>query len=178
MTAFMLGVLLSFASSFEDAPTPPPAPAPAHTTQPAPATAPAPTPADTVPPTNAAPSAVTPAPDEDLGDGLKVTGRTQNVMVASTGDTLLVMYTGRLTDGTVFDTNLRGSYTPFPVRLGQGGVIQGWERGLVGAKLGDKFTLHIPAKLAYGAAGSGPVPANADLIFDIEVVGHWRPYRP
>jgi FKBP-type peptidyl-prolyl cis-trans isomerase len=113
-----------------------------------------------------------------LGDGLKVTGRTQNVMVASTGDTLLVMYTGRLTDGTVFDTNLRGSYTPFPVRLGQGGVIQGWERGLVGAKLGDKFTLHIPAKLAYGAAGSGPVPANADLIFDIEVVGHWRPYRP
>ncbi|MCK6473731.1 MAG: FKBP-type peptidyl-prolyl cis-trans isomerase [Planctomycetes bacterium] len=87
------------------------------------------------------------------------------------GDKVEVHYTGWLaSDGTKFDSSLdRGQ--PFPVEVGKGGVIKGWDEGLQGMKLGGKRKLIIPAELGYGAAGSPPkIPANAQLVFDVEVL--------
>lgn len=86
------------------------------------------------------------------------------------GDTITVHYTGKLTDGTKFDSSVdRG--TPFSFTVGQGMVIQGWEKGFLGAKVGEKRTLTIPAEMGYGARGAGAViPPNATLIFDVELI--------
>ena len=85
---------------------------------------------------------------------------------AKNGDVLAVMYTGYLEDGTMFDQ----SASPYPVTLGTGSVIQGWEEGLLGIKAGGKRRLIIPPALGYGANGGGPIPPNATLIFDVEIV--------
>jgi peptidylprolyl isomerase len=86
------------------------------------------------------------------------------------GDTISVHYTGKLTNGTVFDSSLtRG--VPFDFTVGQGMVIQGWEKGFIGAKVGEKRTLTIPSEMGYGARGAGgAIPPNATLIFDVELV--------
>ena len=87
------------------------------------------------------------------------------------GDTISVHYTGKLVDGTKFDSSLdRG--TPFTFIVGVGQVIKGWDQGLLGAKVGEKRTLTIPSDLGYGAAGAGggKIPPNATLIFDVEVI--------
>lgn len=87
------------------------------------------------------------------------------------GDTVFVQYTGKLTDGTKFDSSLDHGGKPFSFQVGAGQVIKGWDQGLLGAKVGEKRTLTIPASLGYGTAGAGGViPPNATLIFDIEVV--------
>lgn len=88
-----------------------------------------------------------------------------------TGDTVSVQYTGKLTDGTKFDSTVDHGGQLFSFKVGAGQVIQGWDQGLLGAKAGEKRTLTIPPDLGYGAAGAGAViPPNATLIFDIEVV--------
>ena len=86
------------------------------------------------------------------------------------GQTLAVNYTGWLSDGgTKFDSSLdRG--TPFEFVLGAGGVIAGWEEGLASMKVGGKRRLLIPPELAYGEAGRGSIPPNAQLTFDVELV--------
>lgn len=86
------------------------------------------------------------------------------------GNTVSVHYTGWLEDGTKFDSSKdRGQ--PFQFTVGAGGVIQGWEEGLVGMKEGGVRRLIIPAALGYGEGGSPPViPPNATLIFDIELL--------
>lgn len=86
------------------------------------------------------------------------------------GDRVSVHYTGWLTDGTKFDSSLdKGE--PFSLTVGAGGVIKGWDKGLLGAKAGGKRRLEIPAALGYGARGSpGGIPPNADLVFEIEVL--------
>lgn len=87
------------------------------------------------------------------------------------GKTVSVHYTGKLTDGTKFDSSLDRD-TPFDFTIGQGLVIQGWEKGVVGMKVGGKRTLTIPASLGYGEQGRPPIiPPNATLIFDIELLG-------
>ena len=87
------------------------------------------------------------------------------------GDTVSVNYVGKLTDGTEFDNSYnRGE--PIEFILGSGQVIQGWDQGIEGMKVGEKATLTIPSNLGYGATGSPPlIPANATLIFDVELVG-------
>ena len=94
---------------------------------------------------------------------------------AQNGDTLVMNYTGRLTDGTVFDSNVDpkfGHVQPFEFTLGAGQVIKGWDEGLVGMKVGEKKTLTIPPEKGYGATGAGSaIPPNATLIFDVELVG-------
>ncbi len=90
---------------------------------------------------------------------------------AQNGDSLKVHYTGTLEDGTKFDSSLdRGD--PFVFTLGVGQVIQGWDLGLLGAKVGDKRKLTIPADLGYGETGAagGKIPPGATLIFGIEVL--------
>ena len=95
------------------------------------------------------------------------------VEVAKTGDTVLMNYTGRLENGTVFDSNVDPKFQhvqPFTFTLGAGQVIAGWDKGIVGMKVGEKKTLTIPPEDGYGANGQGPIPPNATLIFDVELL--------
>lgn len=87
---------------------------------------------------------------------------------AQTGDTLTVDYTGKLQDGTVFDTSL--GKRPIQFVLGAGQVIPGWDQGLIGMKAGGKRLLIIPPDLAYGASGYGPIPGNSTLVFEVSLV--------
>ena len=89
---------------------------------------------------------------------------------AANGDFVIVTYTGKLADGSVFDSNTEARQNPFNVDLGTHGVIAGWEEGLVGAKKGEKVKLSIPAAKGYGAAAQAKIPANSDLFFDIVVL--------
>jgi FKBP-type peptidyl-prolyl cis-trans isomerase len=97
-------------------------------------------------------------------------------IVAGTGATAVagsqvsVHYTGWLTSGEKFDSSVdRGQ--PFSFPLGGGQVIKGWDEGVAGMKVGGKRQLRIPPELGYGAAGAGGViPANATLIFDVELL--------
>ncbi|MBP7006983.1 MAG: FKBP-type peptidyl-prolyl cis-trans isomerase [Candidatus Pacebacteria bacterium] len=97
------------------------------------------------------------------------------VQVAKAGDKVSMNYTGRLEDGTVFDSNVDPKFNhvePFVFKLGAGQVIAGWDKGIVGMKVGEKKTLEIEPADGYGATGvPGVIPANAKLIFDVELVG-------
>ncbi len=94
---------------------------------------------------------------------------------AAAGDTVDVQYTGRLQDGTVFDTSVgkpaaSGCSAAFCFTLGAGQVISGWDQGIAGMKVGGKRLLIIPPSLAYGSTGYGPIPANSTLLFEVELV--------
>lgn len=85
------------------------------------------------------------------------------------GTMVKVHYTGKLLDGTKFDSSVdRGTPIDFPV--GQGRVIKGWDEALLTMKKGEKRTLIIPASLGYGPSGRGPIPPNATMIFDVELI--------
>jgi FKBP-type peptidyl-prolyl cis-trans isomerase len=86
------------------------------------------------------------------------------------GDTVTVHYTGWLTDGTKFDSSVDRDQ-PFSFVLGTGQVIQGWDEGVAGMRVGDKTRLTIPPDLAYGKQGyPGAIPPNATLIFEVELL--------
>ena len=86
------------------------------------------------------------------------------------GDTVRVHYTGRLTDGTKFDSSVdRGEPLEFTVGVGQ--VIKGWDDGILQLTKGQKAVLTCPPAYAYGAAGiPGTIPKNATLVFEVELV--------
>jgi len=87
------------------------------------------------------------------------------------GDTISVRYTGKLLNGTVFDSNADGIKPEFSFQLGAGRVIKGWDTGLLGVNVGDVVFLSIPADQAYGANATGSIPANSPLNFQVEVLG-------
>jgi FKBP-type peptidyl-prolyl cis-trans isomerase len=90
---------------------------------------------------------------------------------AKDGDTITVNYTGKLTNGKVFDSSKNPGRTPFILTLGQHQVIPGWEKGLLGMKVGGQRRLTIPPDMAYGAAGRPPViPENATLVFVVDML--------
>jgi len=89
---------------------------------------------------------------------------------AATGDKVRVHYTGTLMNGKKFDSS-RDRGTPFDFTLGTGGVIKGWDDGVIGMKVGGKRRLVIPEALGYGETGSPPnIPAKAGLKFEIELL--------
>ena len=91
---------------------------------------------------------------------------------AVAGKTVTVNYTGKLTNGTVFDSSLKPGRTPFVFTLGGGQVIKGWDLGVAGMKVGGKRQLTISPELGYGSAGMPPViPPNATLVFEVELLG-------
>jgi FKBP-type peptidyl-prolyl cis-trans isomerase FkpA len=103
--------------------------------------------------------------DLKVGDGAE----------AVAGKLTTVNYTGWLYDasqanqkGAQFDTSIGKS--PYTFRLGAGQVIQGWDRGVAGMKVGGSRRLVIPPSLAYGASGYGSIPGNATLVFDVDLL--------
>lgn len=88
--------------------------------------------------------------------------------VVEVGDTVTVDYVGRLADGTEFDNSyVRG--TPYTFTVGVGQVIRGWDQGVPGMRVGGQRSLTIPPNLAYGSTPPPGIPANATLVFDIEL---------
>lgn len=85
------------------------------------------------------------------------------------GSTLAVHYRGWLTNGTLFDESYKGG-KPFVFKEGDHRVIAGWEQGVLGMKVGGKRRVIVPPAAGYGSAGQGPIPANAVLVFDIELL--------
>jgi FKBP-type peptidyl-prolyl cis-trans isomerase len=134
-------------------------------------TAPAKPKVKVVPPNTNAPTRVT-------GDGVKTDSglqyweiRVGNGEVAKEGSHVRVHYSGWLTTGKKFDSSVDRGH-PFDFTIGNGEVIKGWEEGVAGMKVGGKRQLRIPPELGYGADGSPPdIPANATLIFDIQLLG-------
>ncbi|MCL2282031.1 MAG: FKBP-type peptidyl-prolyl cis-trans isomerase [Fibromonadales bacterium] len=88
-----------------------------------------------------------------------------------------VHYTGWLADSTKFDSS-RDRDEPLQFMLGAGQVIMGWDIGIEGMKIGEVRSLKIPAALAYGANAVGPIPANSDLLFEVELVSAQKSLEP
>lgn len=98
---------------------------------------------------------------------------------AAAGDTLTVNYTGWLYQSTAANDEGEefgsSNGTPFSFPLGAGQVIQGWDQGLVGMKVGGTRTLIIPSSMGYGASGNGPIPGGAALVFTVQLVSLTAP---
>jgi FKBP-type peptidyl-prolyl cis-trans isomerase len=102
-------------------------------------------------------------------DGLKIWDvQTGSGTAVTSGSTVEVYYTGWLaSNGTEFDSNRTGS-SPATFQLSN--LIEGWQEGLVGMQAGGIRRLFVPAALGYGSSGSGSIPSNADLVFEIKLI--------
>ena len=115
---------------------------------------------------------------EEKPNGLKIT-YVAPAAGAKDGDNVSVLYTGKLQDGTEFDSSAKHGNEPIDFILGKGMVIKGWDEGLQGMQVGEKRKIVIPPSLGYGEQGAGGViPPNATLTFDVELVALRRPVAP
>jgi len=89
---------------------------------------------------------------------------------ATAGYTARVEYTGWLTNGYQFDTSVGKTPAYFEFLINAGHVIKGWDEGVAGMKVGGKRQLVIPPELGYGTTGSGAIPPNAILVFEITLL--------
>jgi len=103
--------------------------------------------------------------------GLQIIEQGRDDATAAPGDKVWVEYTGKLTDGTKFDSSADHPEQPFIFPLGRHQVIAGWDEGIAGMKVGQKRQLIIPANLAYGSQGVGNIPPNSTLVFDVKLLG-------
>ncbi|HRN71325.1 MAG TPA: FKBP-type peptidyl-prolyl cis-trans isomerase [Candidatus Woesebacteria bacterium] len=85
------------------------------------------------------------------------------------GDTVVIHYIGTLEDNTKFDSSYDRD-EPFITQIGVGQVIQGWDEGVVGMKIGGKRKLTIPPEMGYGSRGIGPIPPNSTLVFIVDLL--------
>jgi FKBP-type peptidyl-prolyl cis-trans isomerase len=145
------------------------------------ATSPPPQPASTAPsaktasppaePSSSAPQEITTPSGlmiQDLAVG--------NGPIAEEGMTVIVNYTGWLTDGTKFDSSHDPGKQPLRFVVGAGNVIRGWDEGVQGMRVGGRRKLTIPPDLAYGERGyPGAIPPNSTLVFEIEFLGVANP---
>ncbi|MBT3395237.1 FKBP-type peptidyl-prolyl cis-trans isomerase [archaeon] len=110
----------------------------------------------------------------DLGEGnmelkIEVIQEGSGDQEVKSGDSISVHYTGTLENGKKFDSSVdRGQ--PFDFTIGKGMVIQGWEQGLLGMKVGEKRKLTIPSTMGYGDRDMGSIPPNSVLLFDVELI--------
>ena len=125
-------------------------------------------------------------PERTTDSGLKIveTKPLKEPLVAQSGDVVWVHYTGKLqSNGEKFDSSFdhprdqMGNLAPISFQIGKSRVIKGWHEGIVGMTVGEKRQLIIPPDLAYGAEGRGPIPPNATLVFDVQLVGIYRPEK-
>jgi tryptophan-rich sensory protein len=109
--------------------------------------------------------------ETNMENNLQITDITVgNGAEAKNGNTVEVHYLGTFLDGKKFDSSYdRG--VPFSFRLGAGGVIKGWDMGILGMKVGGKRKLIVPPALGYGDRDYGPIPANSILVFEVELLG-------
>ena len=128
---------------------------------------------------NTAAAATQETPAQQIGDVIHLTndkGVIKKIVkvgedgpAIETGQEVLVNYTGRLTDGTVFDSSI--DKEALKVNIGVGQVIKGWDIGLEGMREGGRRTLQIPSALGYGKRGAGrDIPPNSDLTFEVQLV--------
>lgn len=122
-------------------------------------------------------------PTKVTGDGIRTESGLQywdivagTGAVAKEGDRVRVHYTGWLTTGKKFDSSVDAG-RPFTFALGNGEVIQGWDEGVAGMKVGGKRQLRIPPQLGYGEGGSpdGTIPPNSPLIFEVQLLSVQEP---
>ncbi len=124
---------------------------------------------------------------QDLATNMNSELKIEDIIVgtgkeAVSGKNIVANYTGKFIDGTIFDTSLESSaksggvynparpYEPFEFTLGAGQVIQGWDKGFAGMKVGGKRILTIPSDLAYGPNDYGPIPGGSTLVFEVELL--------
>ncbi len=113
---------------------------------------------------------------ESTQEGVKITILKEGTgEVAKSGDTVAMNYTGTLTNGTTFDSNVDPKFNhvePFVFTVGAGQVIKGWDIGVAGMKVGEKRKLELAPEFAYGSnAVGGVIPANSTLVFEVELLG-------